>query len=85
MTYLDYAATNPYPKFPCSKYGPFMNSNANYAHKEKQLLHDCEERIKRAIGAKSGKVLFGGTSSQLIENVMNRIICEQIVNNENDI
>lgn len=69
MTYLDYAATNPYTKFPCSKYGPFMNPNANYAHKEKQLLHDCEERIKSAIGAKSGKVLFGGTSSQLVENL----------------
>lgn len=85
MVFLDYAATNPYTKFPCSKYGPFLNPNANYAHKEKQLLHDCEERIKRAIGAKGGRVLFGGTSSQLIENVMNRIICEQIVNNENDI
>lgn len=73
MVFLDYASTNPYTKFPCSKYGQFLNPNANYAHREKQLLHDCEERIKRAIGAKSGKVLFGGTSSQLIENVMTRV------------
>lgn len=71
MIYLDYAATNPFTKYPCSKYGTFLNPNANYAYKERKMLMDCDERIKAAIGAKSGKVVFGGTSSQLIENLMN--------------
>ena len=71
MTYLDYAATNPFTKYPCSKYGQFLNPNANYAYKEQKLFDDCTNRVKAAIGAKSGKVVFGGTSSQLIENLMN--------------
>lgn len=70
MIYLDYAATNPFTKYPCSKYGSFLNPNANYAYKEQKLLDDCANRVKAAIGAKSGKVIFGGTSSQLIENLM---------------
>lgn len=73
MIYLDYAATNPFTKYPCSKYGQFLNPNANYAYKEQKLLDDCASRVKAAIGAKSGKVVFGGTSSQLIENLMNWI------------
>ena len=71
MIYLDYAATNPFTKYPCSQYGQFLNPNANYAYKEQKLLTDCANRVKTAIGAKSGKVVFGGTSSQLIENLMN--------------
>lgn len=70
MIYLDYAATNPFTKYPCSKYGQFLNPNANYAYKEQKLLDDCANRVKTAIGAKSGKVVFGGISSQLIENLM---------------
>lgn len=71
MIYLDYAATNPFTKYPCSKYGTFLNPNANYAYKEQKLLDDCANRVKTSIGAKSGKVIFGGTSSQLIENLIN--------------
>ena len=71
MIYLDYAATNTFTKYPCSQYGQFLNPNANYAYKEQKLLDDCANRVKAAIGAKSGKVVFGGTSSQLIENLMN--------------
>ena len=82
MIYLDYAATNPFTKYPCSQYGQFLNPNANYAYKEQKLLDDCANRVKAAIGAKSGKVVFGGTSSQLIENLMNRakrntVICSK--------
>lgn len=82
MIYLDYAATNPFTKYPCSKYGQFLNPNANYAYKEQKLLDDCANRVKAAIGAKSGQVVFGGTSSQLIENLMNwikrnPILCSQ--------
>lgn len=71
MVYLDYAATYPYVKYPSSAYGPFLNPNANYAYTEKHLQSEAENRVKKAIGAKGGKVVFGGTSSQLIENLMN--------------
>lgn len=73
MVYLDYSATYPYVKYPSSAYGPFLNPNANYAYKEKRLLSEAENRVKKAIGAKGGKVIFGGTSSQLIENLMNAV------------
>ena len=71
MVYADYAATYPYVKYPSSAYGTFFNPNANYAYKEKRLLFEAENRVKKAIGVKGGKVVFGGTSSQLIENLMN--------------
>lgn len=71
MIYFDYAATYPYVKYQSSRYGPFLNTNANYAYTEQKTLNECENRVKAAIGAKGGKVVFGGTSSQLIENLMN--------------
>lgn len=75
MVYLDYAASCPVVKYPQQLYrdvlgkGYFLNPNANYAYKEKRLLSEAEDRVKKAIGAKGGKVVFGGTSSQLIENL----------------
>lgn len=86
MVYADYAATHPYVKYPSSAYGSFLNPNANYAYKEKRLLAEAENRVKKAIGAKSGKVVFGGTSSQLIENLMNcvkrnTVICSNYEHN----
>ena len=77
MVYLDYSATYPYVKYPSSTYGPFLNPNANYAYKEKRLLAEAENRVKKAIGAKGGKVVFGGTSSQLVENLMSVILSSQ--------
>lgn len=73
MNFLDYSSTCPVVKYPSSAYGIFLNPNANYAYKEKRLLAEAEDRVKRAIGAKSGKVIFGGTSSQLIENLFTHI------------
>lgn len=70
MIYLDYAATCPYVKYSNPVYERFLNLNANYAYKEKRLLSEAENRVKKAIGVKGGKVIFGGTSSQLIENLM---------------
>lgn len=96
MVYLDYAATCPVVKYPqllytklyCDTAGRecFLNPNANYAYKEKRLLSEAEDRVKKAIGAKGGKVVFGGTSSQLIENLMNRakrntVICSNYEHN----
>lgn len=75
MAFLDYASTCPVVKYPQQLYrdvlgeGYFLNPNANYAYKEKRLLSEAENRVKKAIGAKGGKVIFGGTSSQLIENL----------------
>ena len=86
MVYLDYAATCPVVKYPqllytklyCDTAGRecFLNPNANYAYKEKRLLVEAENRVKKAIGAKSGKVVFGGTSSQLVENLFTHIYDE---------
>lgn len=76
MVFLDYASTCPVVKYPQQLYrnvlgeGYFFNPNANYAYKEKRLLSEAENRVKKAIGAKGGKVVFGGTSSQLIENLV---------------
>lgn len=69
MVFLDHAATNPWPKYECGEYAGLKNANANYAFGEKQLMQKCERRVKTAIGAKDGKVVFGGTASQLIENL----------------
>lgn len=82
MVYLDYAATCPVVKYPQQLYrdvlgeGYFFNPNANYAYKEKRLLSEAENRVKKAIGAKGGKIIFGGTSSQLIENLFTHIYDE---------
>lgn len=79
MNFLDYASTCPVVKYPQQLYrnvlgnGYFLNPNANYAYKEKHLLSEAENRVKKAIGAKGGKVVFGGTSSQLIENLFTHI------------
>ena len=92
MVYLDYAATCPVVKYPQQLYrdvlgeGYFLNPNANYAYKEKKLLKQAENRVKKVIGAKGGKVVFGDTSSQLIENLMNRakrniVICSNYEHN----
>ncbi len=92
MVYLDYSATCPVVKYPQQLYrnvlgeGYFFNPNTNYAYKEKRLLSETEDRVKKAIGAKGGKVVFGGTSSQLIENLMNcvkrnTVICSNYEHN----
>lgn len=56
--YLDYAATCPEVKFPIDTSKQWHNPNAAYAHEERKVLMDCEDRIKAAIGAKGGHVLY---------------------------
>lgn len=58
MTYLDHASTSPEVKFPIDTSKQWRNPNAAYAYEERKVLMDCEERIKAAIGAKSGHVLY---------------------------
>ena len=56
--FLDWASTSPVVKFPIDTTKQWRNPNAAYAHEERRVLMDCEERIKAAIGAKSGHVLY---------------------------
>lgn len=65
--YLDYAATCPEVKFPIDTTKQWRNPNAAYAYEERKVLMDCEQRIKAAIGAKSGHVLYFRCATDAIE------------------
>lgn len=68
MVFLDYASTCPIVKFSSQQYGGFhCNPNAAYAYEERKVLMDCEERIKAAIGVKSGHVLYFRCATEAIE------------------
>ena len=59
MVFLDWASTSPMIRFTAGQYGNHcINPNAAYAYEERKVLMDCEERIKAAIGVKSGHVLY---------------------------
>lgn len=68
MVFLDYASTCPIVKFSSKQYDGFhCNPNAAYAYEERKVLMDCEERIKAAIGVKSGHVLYFRCATEAIE------------------
>ena len=68
MVFLDYASTCPIVKFSSKQYdGFYCNPNAAYAYTERKVLMDCEERIKAAIGVKSGHVLYFRCATEAIE------------------
>ena len=68
MVFLDYASTCPIVKFSSQQYGGFhCNPNAAYAYEERKVLMDCEERIKAAIGVKSGHVLYFRCATEAID------------------
>ena len=68
MVFLDYASTCPIVKFSSQQYGGFhCNPNAAYAYAERKTLMDCEERIKAAIGVKSGHVLYFRCATEAID------------------
>lgn len=68
MVFLDYASTCPIVKFSSQQYDGFhCNPNAAYAYAERKTLMDCEERIKAAIGVKSGHVLYFRCATEAIE------------------
>lgn len=58
MVFLDHASTCPEVKFPIGTSKQWRNPNAAYAYEERKVLIDCEERIKAAIGANGGHVLY---------------------------
>lgn len=65
--YLDWAATSPVVRFPIDTSKQWRNPNAAYAYKERKVLMDCEERIKAAIGAKGGHVLYFRCATDALE------------------
>ena len=74
MVYLDWAATAPVRYFSKDYYVP-GNPNSNHAMglQANQALNEARQRIMDCLGVKSGKVLVGGTASQLIHYIMERI------------
>lgn len=65
--YLDWAATSPIVRFPIDTSKQWRNPNAAYAYEERKVLMDCEERIKAAIGAKGGHVLYFRCATDALE------------------
>lgn len=65
--YLDWAATSPVVRFPVDTSKQWRNPNAAYAYEERKVLIDCEERIKAAIGAKGGHVLYFRCATDALE------------------
>ena len=75
LIYLDNAATTQ-PHFFAKDYAQYWaNSNSNHTLglQANQALNEARQRIKDCLGVKSGKVLVGGTASQLVDNLMWRI------------
>lgn len=72
--YLDHAATAPVRYFAKDCYIP-GNPNSSHAMglQANQALNEARQRIMNCLGVKSGKVLVGGTASQLVDNLMARI------------
>ena len=65
--FLDWASTSPIVRFPVDTSKQWRNPNAAYAYEERKVLMDCEERIKAAIGAKSGHVLYFRCATDALE------------------
>lgn len=72
IRYLDHAATSYSTKYFAKDY--YIPANPNSPHamglKANQALNEARQRIMDCLGVKSGKVLIGGTASQLVDNLM---------------
>ena len=72
--YLDWAATAPVRYFAKDYYVPGNpNSQHSLGLQANQALNEARQRIIDCLGVRSGKVLVGGTASQLVDNLMWRI------------
>lgn len=73
--YLDHASTSYPTKYFAKDY--YIPANPNSPHalglKANQALNEARQRIMNCLGVRSGKVLVGGTASQLVDNLMWRI------------
>ena len=65
--FLDWASTSPIVRFPIDASKQWRNPNAAYAYEERKGLMDYEERIKAAIGAKGGHVLYFRCATDALE------------------
>ena len=65
--FLDWASTSPIVRFPIDTSKQWRNPNAAYAYEERKVLMDCEERIKAAIVAKGGHVLYFRCATDAME------------------
>ena len=65
--FLDWASTSPIVRFPIDTSKQWRNPNAAYAYEERKVLIDCEERIKAAIGANNGHVLYFRCATDALE------------------
>lgn len=75
MIYLDHAATSFPIKYFAKDFPIYGNANSPHAMglQANQALNEVRQRIMDCLGVKSGKVLVGGTASQLIHYIMERI------------
>lgn len=77
ICYLDHAASTP-PRFFASDYFKYW-ANPNSPHllgiQAHQALEQAEERIKKALGVRSGKVLFCRCASEASKWLINEIHC----------
>lgn len=75
MVYLDHSATSYPTKYFAKDY--YVPGNPNSLHamglQANRALNEAKQRIMDCLGVKSGKVLVGGTASQLTDNLMWRI------------
>lgn len=65
--FLDWASTSPIVRFPIDTSKQWRNPNAAYAYEERKVLMDCEQRVKAAIGAKGGHVLYFRCATDAME------------------
>lgn len=73
MVYLDHAATTPV-KFFTKDYYAFGNPNTLYklGVDEHKRLERAKEIVRIYLGVSSGRVIFGGTASMLIDKLMQK-------------
>ena len=73
MVYLDHAATTPVRFFAKDYYG-FGNPNTLYklGVDEHKRLERAKEIVRKYLGVSSGRVIFGGTASMLIDKLMQK-------------
>lgn len=72
--YLDWASTASVHYFAKDYYIPGNpNSQHSAGIKANQALNEARQRIMDCLGVRSGKVIIGGTASQLVDNLMWRI------------
>lgn len=71
MIYLDSASTTfpKYPNYTCT----WLNANTPYGTEVREVLSNAENIVKRSLGVKSGKVVFGGTASIMFKYLFERI------------